>query len=189
MASHSDKAGRFSPLGPLGILPRLQLDGAVVNRGTRIKLTRLIPRFTDCVRCVAWVLAPSAPPTVIRRAPPTTGTLAARATIPCSCSTSSATWSGVFCAPATYTAPKVAGVNEAIEAAGARRVFLPPYSPDFNPIERAFAKLKALLRKAAARSVDASGPPSPRPSSASLQQNAQTSSPTQDMNHIDRNLL
>ena len=51
-------------------------------------------------------------------------------------------------------AHKVAGVKEAIEAAGAPRVLLPPYSPDFNPIEQAFAKLKALLRKAAARSVD-----------------------------------
>ncbi len=51
-------------------------------------------------------------------------------------------------------AHKVAGVKEAIEAAGATRVLLPPYSPDFNPSEQAFAKLKALLRKAAARSVD-----------------------------------
>ncbi len=51
-------------------------------------------------------------------------------------------------------AHKVAGVKEAIEAAGATRVFLPPYSPDFNPIEQAFAKLKASLRKAAARTVD-----------------------------------
>ncbi len=51
-------------------------------------------------------------------------------------------------------AHKVAGVKEAIEAAGATRVFLPPYSPDFNPIEQAFAKFKALLRKAAARTVD-----------------------------------
>jgi transposase len=41
-----------------------------------------------------------------------------------------------------------------IEAAGASLVFLPPYSPDFNPIENAFAKLKALLRKAAERTVD-----------------------------------
>ena len=40
-----------------------------------------------------------------------------------------------------------------IEAAGARLRFLPPYSPDFNPIENAFAKLKALLRKAAERTV------------------------------------
>lgn len=48
---------------------------------------------------------------------------------------------------------KVAGVREAVEAAGARLVYLPPYSPDFNPIEMAFAKLKALLRTIGARSV------------------------------------
>ncbi len=48
---------------------------------------------------------------------------------------------------------RVSGVGEAIEAAGARLVCLPAYSPDFNPIERAFAKLKALLRKAAARTI------------------------------------
>ena len=41
-----------------------------------------------------------------------------------------------------------------IEAAGARLRYLPPYSPDFNPIENAFSKLKALLRKAAARTID-----------------------------------
>ena len=41
---------------------------------------------------------------------------------------------------------KVAGVREAIEAAGATLMFIPPYSPDLNPIEMAFAKLKALLR-------------------------------------------
>jgi transposase len=48
---------------------------------------------------------------------------------------------------------KVDGVRAAIEAAGARLLFLPPYSPDFNPIEQVFAKLKALLRSAAARTV------------------------------------
>ena len=48
---------------------------------------------------------------------------------------------------------KVPGVQEAVEAAGARLLFLPPYSPDFNPIEQAFAKLKALLRTAAARTT------------------------------------
>ncbi len=48
---------------------------------------------------------------------------------------------------------KVAGVREAIEAAGARLLDLPPYSPEFNPIEQALAKLKALLRSAAARTV------------------------------------
>lgn len=52
-------------------------------------------------------------------------------------------------------AHRVAGVKEAIEAAGAVRLFLPPYSPEFNPIEQAFAKLKAILRKAAARTVEA----------------------------------
>ena len=45
-------------------------------------------------------------------------------------------------------------VRAAIEAAGADLLYLPPYSPDFNPIENAFAKLKALLRKAAERTID-----------------------------------
>jgi transposase len=52
-------------------------------------------------------------------------------------------------------AHKVKGVRQAIEAAGARLLFLPPYSPDLHPIEQAFAKLKALLRTAATRTVDA----------------------------------
>src|SRR5690606_34096251 len=52
-------------------------------------------------------------------------------------------------------AHKPAGVREAIEAAGAIMLFLPPYSPDFNPIEMAFAKIKAALKKAAARTVHA----------------------------------
>jgi hypothetical protein len=46
-------------------------------------------------------------------------------------------------------------VRELIRAAGADVVFLPPFSPDFNPIEKAFAKLKAILRNAAERTVDA----------------------------------
>ena len=45
-------------------------------------------------------------------------------------------------------------VRRAIRAAGAKLFFLPPYSPDLNPIEQLFAKLKALLRKAMARTVD-----------------------------------
>jgi hypothetical protein len=45
-------------------------------------------------------------------------------------------------------------VRKAVEGAGATLLFLPPYSPDFNPIENAFSKLKSLLRKAAARTVD-----------------------------------
>jgi len=48
---------------------------------------------------------------------------------------------------------KVAGVRAAIKAKGACLQLLPPYSPDFNPIEHAFSKLKALLRRAAARTV------------------------------------
>jgi len=52
-------------------------------------------------------------------------------------------------------AHKVAGARAAIARAGATLLFLPPYSPDFNPIEQAFAKIKALLRKAAARTLEA----------------------------------
>jgi transposase len=52
-------------------------------------------------------------------------------------------------------AHKPASIRAAIEAVGARLMYLPPYSPDFNPIEMAFAKLKAALRKAAARSMEA----------------------------------
>ena len=50
---------------------------------------------------------------------------------------------------------KVAGVRDAIEGAGATLRYLPPYSPDLNPIEKLFSKLKTLLRKAAKRSVHA----------------------------------
>ncbi len=50
---------------------------------------------------------------------------------------------------------KGAAVRQAIRAAGAKLLFLPPYSPDLNPIEQVFAKLKLLLRKAAERSVEA----------------------------------
>ena len=53
---------------------------------------------------------------------------------------------------------KVEGVRAAIEAAGAELRYLPPYSPDMNPIEQAFAKLKTLLRKTEARTVDADLP-------------------------------
>ena len=52
-------------------------------------------------------------------------------------------------------AHKVAGVRQAIEACGATLLYLPPYSPDLNPIENAFAKLKAHVRKAAARTIQA----------------------------------
>lgn len=52
-------------------------------------------------------------------------------------------------------AHKVAGVREAIQAVGASVLYLPPYSPDMIPIEQLFAKLKAMLRLAAARTKDA----------------------------------
>ena len=55
---------------------------------------------------------------------------------------------------ANLAAHKVQGVREALGESGATLLYLPPYSPDFNPIEQAYAKLKALLRKAAARTVD-----------------------------------
>ena len=51
----------------------------------------------------------------------------------------------------SHKGPKV---RERVEAAGASLLYLPPYSPDFNPIENAFAKFKALLRKAAERTVE-----------------------------------
>jgi len=50
---------------------------------------------------------------------------------------------------------KRAGVREAIEAVGAQLVYLPPYSPDFNPIELAFSKFKWLLKSTAERTVEA----------------------------------
>jgi transposase len=50
---------------------------------------------------------------------------------------------------------KVKGVRERIEAAGAQLLYLPPYSPDLNPIEKAWAKLRQLLRAAKARTKEA----------------------------------
>lgn len=54
-------------------------------------------------------------------------------------------------------AHKVDGVAQAIGAAGARLLYLPPYSPDFNPIENLWSKVKAALRAAAARTVETLG--------------------------------
>jgi transposase len=51
-------------------------------------------------------------------------------------------------------AHRMTGVRTAIEKAGAELRYLPPYSPDFNPIEMAFSKLKAFLKKTAARTVE-----------------------------------
>jgi len=63
-------------------------------------------------------------------------------------------------------------VRSAIRTAGAKLFFVPAYSPDLNPIEQVFAKMKALLRKADARTVDDTASPPP---------NAPTISETQDM--------
>ncbi len=52
-------------------------------------------------------------------------------------------------------AHKAVGIRQAIEARGAGLRYLPPYSPDLNPIENAFAKLKAHVRKSAARTLEA----------------------------------
>jgi len=71
----------------------------------------------------------------------------------------------------SYKAP---AVRAAIEAAGARLLFLPPYSPDFNPIEMAFSKLKAHLRKAAERTIHGLWMPSRVSSTSTRPRNART---------------
>ena len=70
-------------------------------------------------------------------------------------------------------------VRRAIRAAGAKLLFLPPYSPDLNPIEQVFAKLKTLLRKADERTVEPRGGASDRSSTPSRPTNARTTSETQ----------
>ena len=64
-------------------------------------------------------------------------------------------WSGVVVVMDNLPAHKVQGVEEAIQAVGAKVVYLSPYSPDFNPIEHLWSKLKAHLRSVAARTRDA----------------------------------
>ena len=69
-------------------------------------------------------------------------------------------------------------VRQLIRSAGAKLFFPPKYSPDLNPIEQVFAKLKHLLRKAAARTVDAAAPPSAqfcKPHTARMRQLPQNS--------------
>ncbi len=63
-------------------------------------------------------------------------------------------WLGAVVVMDNLPAHKVQGVTEAIEAVGAQVIYLSPYSPDFNPIEHLWSKLKALLRKVAARTKD-----------------------------------
>jgi transposase len=86
-------------------------------------------------------------------------------------------------------AHKNAAIRNAIESKGATLRYLPPYSPDFNPIENAFAKLKALLRKAGPGPARTSGTPSPAPSNNSQRKNAPTTSMPPDMSQPERNLL
>ena len=72
-------------------------------------------------------------------------------------------------------------VRRAIKSAGARLLFLPKYSPDLNPIEQVFAKLKGFVRKAAPAPSTPSPTPSPTRSPSSPLTNAPATSPTQAM--------
>jgi transposase len=74
-------------------------------------------------------------------------------------------------------------VRDLLRSAGAKLFFLPKYSPDLNPIEQVFAKLKHLLRKAAARTIEPSALPSARSSEHLLPRNAPTISETQATKH------
>ena len=80
-------------------------------------------------------------------------------------------------------------MREALKAVGAYLLYLPPYSPDLNPIEQGFAKLKALLRKAAARTVDELGQPSQACSTSSHPKSVEITSETPDMRLINLELL
>ena len=78
-------------------------------------------------------------------------------------------------------------MREAIEARGASLIYLPPYSPDLNLIEQLFAKFKALIRKAVARTRETPGMPSDNSSAAWLRRNVPTTSPTPDMCYLSQN--
>jgi transposase len=82
---------------------------------------------------------------------------------------------------------KAKAARNAIRARGAHLIFLPPYSPDLNPIEQVFAKLKHLLRSRATSTQP--GERSENSSTSSRQANAQTTSETQAMFPSKRNLL
>jgi transposase len=86
-------------------------------------------------------------------------------------------------------AHKIAGVRAAIEAVGATLRHLPPYSPDLNPIELAFAKLKGLLRRPRRAPERPSAAPSPRPSTPSPRPSAATTFDTTDTRQLSRRLL
>ena len=63
-------------------------------------------------------------------------------------------WPGAVVVLDNLSAHKAKAVRALIEAAGARLLYLPPYSPDFNPIELAWSKLKGHLRRSAARTTE-----------------------------------
>lgn len=63
-------------------------------------------------------------------------------------------WEGACVVMDNFSSHKVKGIREAIEAVGARLVYLPPYSPDFNPIENAWSKVKECLRSTEARTYE-----------------------------------
>lgn len=79
---------------------------------------------------------------------------------------------------------KSPAVRQAIRDAGARLFLLPKYSPDLNPIEQVFAKLKHLLRKAAARTRETVSAQSAHCSTHTRQPNAPTISATQDISNL-----
>ena len=84
---------------------------------------------------------------------------------------------------------KVAGVEEAIQVAGASLRYLPPYSPDLNPIELLFHPLKTCLRKAAERTMEGWSATSVRTFGRSILLNASATSDIRAMNHHDRDAL
>ncbi len=97
--------------------------------------------------------------TAIGRPPPSWRASAPAAWSPPSCSTARSTATpsrstSRRCSCPNLSSHKGPRVREMIHASGAQLLYLPPYSPDFNPIEKAFSKLKALLRKAAERTVE-----------------------------------
>jgi transposase len=77
-------------------------------------------------------------------------------------------------------------VRDAIRSVGAHRQLLPPYSPDLNPIKQAFSKLKALLRKAGERTLEATWRRIGDSSATSRQPNAPITSQTPAMRHLNR---
>ena len=87
-------------------------------------------------------------------------------------------WKGAVVVMDNLSAHKVKAVRENIEAAGARLLYLSPYSPDFNPIEPAWSKLKSHLRKSPRAPPPPWTPPSPRACASSARRTPTATSPT-----------